>query len=146
MLAERPERVRKLFIQKEINPEGIFGVNISKNGGRVEVVVDGFVPCDDRKKVCFSTANGNELWVIILEKVWAKIHGDYCRIIGGLSHETFRDMTGAPAYLHSTRKIENDALWKIIEDADKADHIMAGGVSANDQDEIAALDAMGLIA
>ena len=145
MLAERPERVRKLFIQKEINPEGIFGVNITKNGARLEVVVDSFIPCEN-ERVVFSTANGNELWVLILEKVWAKAHGDYCRIIGGLSHETFRDMTGAPAYLHSTKKIEDDELWKLINDANTADHIMAGGVSANDEEETKALDALGLIA
>jgi len=36
--------------------------------------------------------------VSILEKAWAKLHGDYVRIIGGLSHDTFRDLTGAPAF------------------------------------------------
>jgi len=66
---------------------------------------------------------------LILEKVWAKLHGDYCRIIGGLSHETFRDMTGAPAWLYSTKT--TDFLWLKILAADKRDHIMGAGVAAD---------------
>ena len=84
MLAENPHRVRKLFAHHEVLPEGIYGVNLTKNGEAVEVVVDSFLPCKEQKP-CFSRAHGSELWVLILEKVWAKLHGDYCRIIGGLS-------------------------------------------------------------
>jgi|TARA_B110000305_G_C19431785_1_gene636589 hypothetical protein len=39
--------------------------------------------------------------VILLEKAWAKLHGSYERIIGGMAHYTFRDLTGAPAYEYS---------------------------------------------
>ena len=67
-------------------------------------MVDNYIPCrrdqNGMYSPCFSTANGNELWVIILEKAFAKLHGDYVRIIGGLSHETFRDITGAPGYMY----------------------------------------------
>ena len=46
------------------------------------VVIDDFIPCAKKAPV-FSSANGNELWVILLEKAWAKLHGSYERIIGG---------------------------------------------------------------
>lgn len=38
--------------------------------------MDDYIPCDD-KQPAFSQANGNELWVILLEKAWAKMHGSY---------------------------------------------------------------------
>jgi len=60
-------------------------------------VCDNFIPTRDNEP-CFSTTKGNELWVLVLEKCWAKIHGDFIRIIGGMCHETFRDLTGAPSY------------------------------------------------
>ena len=36
MLAENPHRVRKLFAHHEILPEGIYGVNLTKNGEKVD--------------------------------------------------------------------------------------------------------------
>ena len=86
------------------------------NGAKCTVMVDDYIPCKKDKygkfSPSFSSANGNELWVIILEKIWAKVHGDYVKIIGGLSHQAFRDMTGAPSYMYDTR-ITKD-LWKIL--------------------------------
>jgi calpain-15 len=46
------------------------------------VVVDDYIPCKDGR-IVFSHAHDNELWVMLLEKAWAKIHGNYARIIGG---------------------------------------------------------------
>jgi len=82
-------------------------MNFTKNGAKAQVFVDNYIPCRKNKlngmySPSFSSAHGNELWVIILEKAWAKLHGDYVRIIGGLSHETFRDVTGAPSYMYQT--------------------------------------------
>jgi len=47
-----------------------------------------------------------------LEKAWAKIHGGFNIIYGGLGKPTFRDITGAPAYDYELKKEEN--LWEII--------------------------------
>ena len=71
-----------LFESHEVCNEGIFGVNLTKNGEKVQVVVDSYIPSKNGQFV-FSSANGNELWVIIHEKAWAKLHGSYERIIGG---------------------------------------------------------------
>jgi calpain-15 len=46
----------------------------------------------------FSKGNGPELWVIIFEKAWAKIHGSYDRIESGTVYLTLRDLTGAPGF------------------------------------------------
>ena len=84
--------------------------------------------------------------MIILEKAWAKLHGSYERIIGGMAHYTFRDLTGAPAYEYSVtpddENEEND-IWQIILDADKKDYIMSAGIAMNDKGNLANM--MGLI-
>jgi len=46
------------------------------------VIVDDFLPCKYHEPA-FAKANGNELWVLLLEKCWAKIHGSYERIESG---------------------------------------------------------------
>ena len=42
------------------------------------------------------------MWVILLEKAWAKIHGSYDTIIAGDGAKTLRDITGAPSYGYDT--------------------------------------------
>jgi hypothetical protein len=97
VLTENPHRIERLFSLTEKNDAGIWAVKLYKNGEHADVVMDNYIPCQDEEP-CFSKANGNELWVIILEKAWAKLHGSYERIEAGLAHEVMRDLTGAPSY------------------------------------------------
>ena len=48
----------------------------------------------------FSRANGEELWVLFLEKAYAKVYGAYDKIEAGLSGCALRDLTGAPYEYH----------------------------------------------
>lgn len=43
----------------------------------------------------FNHSSQAELWVILLEKAWAKTFGGYFNIQGGLMTEALRDLTGA---------------------------------------------------
>jgi calpain-15 len=49
---------------------------MTKNGVNVRVIVDDKIPCKNKEPV-FSENHGDEVWVVILEKAWAKLHGDY---------------------------------------------------------------------
>ena len=114
VIAERPDRIKTLFESEKTIPEGIYAINITKNGKKCHIVVDDYIPCKN-KKVIFSHAHGNELWVILLEKAWAKIHGSYERIIGGQAHETLRDITGAPAWEYLS---SDEQTWDRILEGD----------------------------
>lgn len=50
------------------------------NGILQECVVDDYIPCNTKGCPIFSKANGNELWVLLLEKAYAKIYGSYHKI------------------------------------------------------------------
>lgn len=102
-----PNRIKRLFINDRENMYGIYGVRICKNGEWKEVVVDDRFPCNGDEPA-FSQAHGDELWVMVLEKAWAKLHGSYERVEAGFAENVFHDLTGAPAEV-----IENDdeTLW-----------------------------------
>ena len=47
-------------------------------------------------KPAFSAAVGDQLWVVLLEKAWAKMYTSYKRIEAGFPEEGLHDLTGAP--------------------------------------------------
>jgi len=68
-LAERPILVERLFVTKEYNQYGCYRVKLCKNGEWTTVTVDDLFPCYPMGGPMFSRCLGNELWVLLLEKV-----------------------------------------------------------------------------
>lgn len=62
--------------------------------------------------LAFSRANGEELWVILLEKAYAKAYGSYEAIEGGNPAIALRDLTGAP--YENIDEVSADEFWKFI--------------------------------
>ncbi len=59
------------------------------------MVVDDWIPCEGQGKPAFATSRkGNELWVSILEKAYAKLHGSYEALEGGVVQDALVDLTG----------------------------------------------------
>jgi calpain-15 len=49
------------------------------------IVMDDFFPYNSgHRQFSFSQAKGSELWVLLLEKAWAKINGNYEATITGV--------------------------------------------------------------
>ncbi|KAH6674735.1 hypothetical protein B0J14DRAFT_587996 [Halenospora varia] len=62
----------------------------------------------------------NETWLPLLEKAYAKAHGDYSAISGGRPGEAVEDMTGGVTTTISTNKIlSKDKLWKELLNVNK---------------------------
>ncbi|KAH8660922.1 hypothetical protein BGZ60DRAFT_381562 [Tricladium varicosporioides] len=62
----------------------------------------------------------NETWLPLLEKAYAKVHGDYSAISGGRPGEAVEDMTGGVTTTISTNKIlSKDKLWKELLNVNK---------------------------
>jgi calpain-15 len=123
-LAERPDRIRSMFLQEE-GCNGMYAARMYKNGVKMVVTVDDLIPCKG-DSVAFARSNGAELWVLLLEKMWAKLHGCYDRIAGGLEYETIRDLSGAPGYFFSG--IDDDAFERIFE-YDELNYMMGCSMS-----------------
>ena len=111
MLAERPHLVKRLFIQKDRNDKSIYGVWLNIDGFWKCVIVDDYFPCyNDKSGPCFSRTQENEIWVLILEKAYAKVFGSYLCIESGHSSESMQDLTGAP-YEYFEDKDNVEETW-----------------------------------
>ncbi len=124
-IAEYPERIERILATKQMNREGIYGVNFCLNGIWQEVVIDDAFPCKkSSRKPAFCTSESKELWPMIIEKAWAKIHRGYNNIISGLMRETLKDLTGAPCITIFSKDNTPDSHWNNLVDADLNRHIM----------------------
>lgn len=117
-LAENPSLIRRLFDTETINPHGVVSVWLNISGTWRNVVVDEYLPVTQERpgyvqQLAFSSTSSNELWVILLEKAYAKAYGCYYSIIGGDPVHALRDLTGAP-YQHVRDFADPDKAWATL--------------------------------
>jgi hypothetical protein len=86
-MAEYPERMKKAFVIQEMNKSGILAFNMWVKGIPVIVTIDDTLPFETVSgisKPFFSDIGLNgALWGPVIEKVWAKINGNYERTAAG---------------------------------------------------------------
>lgn len=126
-IAAVPNRLERIFLTKKYNAEGIYVIALCINGIWEDVVCDDLFPCKPHNsQPAFNHSKDNKLWVMLIEKAWAKIHGGYLNIAAGLTREALRDLTGASA---KTYFVEDspESLWKMILQGHNRNFIMAAG-------------------
>ena len=106
-----------------MNDAGCYAVSMYINGEKRTVVVDDYFPYNNEtyswafsKSIDqFSSESGarcNEIWVLILEKAWAKIYGSYQRIEAGTAGEAMYPLTGCPSKQFKHDDIEDpEEFW-----------------------------------
>lgn len=120
--------IRRLFITTEINKYGVYCVQLCFNGEWRAVIIDDNFPCyPDERGPCFTKGNNEELWVMLLEKAWAKLHGNYEKVEAGMASESLRSLTGAPVEVYFKDEPNID-MWTILKDAYKNKYPMTAGV------------------
>ena len=119
-LAEFEDRVQAMFVTKEVNAAGIYLMKLFINGNETPVVVDDYLPVNTRGSPCFATCRDGELWVSLLEKAWAKLHGTYARTEGGLPDFAANHVMGvaAESYPHSVASENPDDFFDMLKSAD----------------------------
>ncbi|KAH3841104.1 hypothetical protein DPMN_114561 [Dreissena polymorpha] len=118
VLAEQPEFIHKIIPTKEYCQEGIYQVRLYKNGEQQIVLVDDVLPCDMHSRLIFSQARRKQLWVPLIEKAMAKLHGSYEALIAGKCIEGLSVLTGQPCATIALQdkknkdyRLDKDYLW-----------------------------------
>ena len=136
-LAKYRQRLAKSYIVRLPNSQNLFCVFLCVAGIFEHVYVDGHFPCLGNKP-CFNGSRQKELWAMIMEKAWAKIHGGYLNTEWGLLDEALHDLTGAPADYFEIKPDgpTRDNLWNILKDSLKEEFLVTCGTrDYNNKDE-----------
>ena len=113
-------------------------MRLCNNGAWVEVTVDDYFPCFEHGGPIFSKANGNELWVLLLEKAYAKLHGNYYNLRDGYVYEGMNDLTGCPTecidFDNDSVKVslEDGSLFKKLQTYDNLGYLISASTPGTD--------------
>lgn len=123
LAATNPGQLRRLFVEHDVSC-GVYGVMFYKCGGWEWVIVDDNIPVqEERSGNCYPLfacpGAEHELWPMILEKAYAKMHYNWDIIDGGFAKEALVDLTGGLEYTYDFyREDKNTTFQQFKEDVD----------------------------
>ncbi|KZT59293.1 cysteine proteinase [Calocera cornea HHB12733] len=136
-----PELVEKVCVARD-EKVGVYGFIFHRDGGWVDVIIDDLLYVSVPKyesltqkernlyhndknlynktarkggKCLYFARSGteNETWVPLIEKAYAKLHGDYAALLGGAAAEALEDLTGGVSTLiHMNDILDTDEFWQ----------------------------------
>lgn len=168
-IAETPEVVQEAFFgvsrntggfrlgggrtAKELRAAGAWRVALCKDGWWTEVLVDDYLPCSDWQLAPIFGKNREEpgeMWVAVMEKAYAKLHGSYAAIVGGDPLQALQDLTGFPyeRFQFGTNNKAGhgeDATFARLLDYDRRGFLMTAGINGGRSKKGRAAERVGLV-
>ena len=94
------------------------------------------MPVTRNGRPAFASCRDGELWVSLLEKAWAKLHGTYARTQGGLPCFAASHIMGVPSesFNHDSESENPDAFFAMLKQADKRQFTMMAASTGQGED------------
>ena len=129
--AENSVRLSNNFIQSTYSAEGIFAIKAYVLGIQTTFTIDDYLAFNSASTSLLFTSipSTGALWGPLLEKLWAKITGNYELTASGWTTEAVRFLTGAPSYTYYVSSYTSsvaDTFWALIQDGETRNLIMTG--------------------
>jgi hypothetical protein len=145
VMGTQEKLIRECFWKEESFKEfGLFVCRFFKDCSVMYVIVDDRIPVRRRDgKVVFGRCKDpNELWVPLIEKAYAKLHGCYKALIGGFTHFGLGDLTGfcphqiilQKGFAGFDKEYSDDELWKLLKRYRDWDCLMGCSIQPNPQE------------
>ena len=148
IIACNPDLLYNLFVSDEYADQGIYVVQVFKNGEWVPVMVDDRIPVDiiSSRPLFARCGDPNEIWLLILEKAYAKVHGCYEALSGGQTDYALRDFTGGIPMQFNLAGNQSEGHWTRMTNKITAGHqVLLGTACVNASASIEAELGLGIL-
>ncbi|XP_071489485.1 calpain-A-like [Diadema antillarum] len=108
------ERVVPLGQSFDEGYTGMFRFRFWRFGRWVSVVVDDRLPTRNGRLIFARSSDSDEFWPSLVEKAYAKLHGSYSGLAGGMAADSFVDLTGGLAEVYDLNETTADDLYGIL--------------------------------
>ena len=121
LLACYPNFIKRLFVSDKFASKGLYTLKFYKSGRWRYVHIDDRMPCRQSGTINYCrNGNPNELFAMLIEKAYAKLHGCYEAIAVGLIEKVLYDLTpaaGVESLNLNAFSLENvcDTVWEQLE-------------------------------
>jgi hypothetical protein len=140
-LAENPKLIQRLILTKTPNKYGLYKLKVCKMGKWKNIVIDDYFPCLPLAEPLFSRNKSKEIWVLLIEKAFAKLYGSYENLEVGDCGHALIDLTGCPTFTYKfsdegvKKMLADGSLWQLMLDNHKKKYIMTAGTKDMNTDE-----------
>lgn len=112
---EHEEPIERLLVEYDVKA-GVYGVMFFKMGQWEWVIIDDLIPMspDEEETPLFANCKVGdmELWPMVLEKAYAKLHHNWDAIDGGFAGQAVKDMTGGVMQMLDLYGNDSKYRWK----------------------------------
>lgn len=114
-IAEYPGRIEKSFLNKTISKSGVYGIKMYVMGTPMTITIDDYLPVLDNNRLLYAgIGDDKSLWSALMEKAFAKLHGNYARTVAGDPVDGVSTLNGSPYTRFWTADETEAELWDII--------------------------------
>lgn len=135
LVASQRSVLRSVFVASGQEKHGRYCIRFFKEERWVNVSIDDYLPCDPLGRPLFARSpDPNEIWAMLIEKAYAKLHECYENLVYGTIQYALRDLTGGTVEkvdLNSKKwegEVVTDRVWERLQDwGDAEKEYMLGG-------------------
>jgi len=137
--ASSNEYVKHMF-EEALIEQGYYRIRFFKDGKWVSVEVDDRLPCHVSKNGSYvlymaSCKDEREIWVPIVEKAYAKLHGSYKALEGGNICDALKDLTGGAIEILRWKDSEREEIWNKLKNLSKERSLMGCSIDSSSAPE-----------
>ena len=134
-VAEVAGRFESNWLTQDYNEAGIYAINMFQLGVPITVLVDDLVPhYGSTYNTVFAKVQkvgAKATWMVIIEKAYAKLMGNYAQLIGGFTDRGVNALTGFPSYNIQIESETDESLWAKLTAHDSDSDIMTASSNYN---------------